>query len=101
MRIKGYSEVQLDAVRMADMPKVYEALNVVSSVPFRINHFIHDAVLKVWESGGGIGEVRAVPVILHEVASLLTSVNVVFVCSLRFPLLRIIHRFQSLFCPKD
>ena len=58
MRIKGYSEVQLDAVRMADMPKVYEALNVVSSVPFRINHFIHDAVLKVWETGGGIGEVR-------------------------------------------
>jgi hypothetical protein len=36
---------------------VYEALTVLGRVPHRINHAVHDVVLKVWDNGGGIAEI--------------------------------------------
>ena len=72
MRTSG-SKLQWEALRLAHMPlvreccllccvfivghllawaQVYEGLNVMGRVPWRINHVVHDTVLKVWEEGG-------------------------------------------------
>ncbi len=36
--------------------QVYEGLNTIGRVPYRINQRVHDVVLKAWEVGGGIGD---------------------------------------------
>ena len=36
--------------------QVYEGLNTIGRVPYRINQRVHDVVLKAWEAGGGIGD---------------------------------------------
>lgn len=39
------------------MPQVYEGLNVLGSVPWRINNEVLDVLKAVWEGGGGIADV--------------------------------------------
>lgn len=56
MRIKGNAEIQVEALKKAEMPLVYEGLNTIGRVPYRINQRVHDVVLKAWEAGGGIGD---------------------------------------------
>jgi DNA-directed RNA polymerase len=57
MRVKSKSSLHSECVRLSDMPKVLDALNVVGRVGFRINHFVLDTISKVWEEGGGVGEI--------------------------------------------
>jgi len=37
------------------MPQVYEALNVLGRLPWRVNTEVHEVVKQVWENGGGVG----------------------------------------------
>ena len=36
--------------------QVYEGLNVIGRVPYRINRRVHDVILEAWRNGGGIAE---------------------------------------------
>ena len=38
-----------------DMPKVYNAVNLMQSTPFKVNHFILDVMQKAWDKGLAIG----------------------------------------------
>ncbi len=58
MRTRG-SKLQLESLRLAHMPRVYQALNILGNVPWCINHVVHDTVLKAWEQGGGFAELPA------------------------------------------
>jgi DNA-directed RNA polymerase len=51
-------DVELKAKKDAAKPltKVYEALNVLSETPWKLNNKVYPVVLQAWESGGGIGE---------------------------------------------
>jgi DNA-directed RNA polymerase len=53
LRAKG-SHQQLRAVRNATMPAVYESLNALGRVPWRVNDRVLDVVLKLWERGGAV-----------------------------------------------
>lgn len=56
MRPAG-SNLQFEVLKHAHMPQLMEALNVLGRVPWSINHVVHDTVKRVWEEGGGLGEV--------------------------------------------
>lgn len=44
------------ALRDADMPLVYAAVNRVQETPWKINAAVLDAMVRAWEAGGGIGK---------------------------------------------
>jgi DNA-directed RNA polymerase, mitochondrial len=56
MRIKE-SKMQEKAVRYADLYKLNSVLDILSNTPWRINKKILNVVRKVWENGGGLGEI--------------------------------------------
>lgn len=56
MRIQQ-SKIQEDAVKYADLSELYEVLNIIGSVPWRINCNVLNTIEKLWEMGGGVGEI--------------------------------------------
>lgn len=51
-RVPGYA----DAIRDADMPAVYDAINAIQDVAWRINTSVFDVMKEVWDSGGSLGD---------------------------------------------
>jgi DNA-directed RNA polymerase len=49
--IKGGSREYLDELALTPMPKVYEALNAIQSVPWRINVQVLEVMRSLWDSG--------------------------------------------------
>lgn len=47
---------QMDCVKRGEMQPLFKALNLLSSVPWVINKDVLDVILKVWENGGGFGD---------------------------------------------
>jgi len=46
-----------DAIRNADLTKVYEGLNVLGRIPWRVNKNVLDVALKCWEEGVVLGDI--------------------------------------------
>lgn len=55
-RTRG-SFMQPDVLRRANLDKVFESLNFLGSVPWKINTSILEVVEQVWAQGGGIAEI--------------------------------------------
>lgn len=47
---------QMDCVKRGEMEPLFKALNLLASVPWVINKDVLDVILKVWENGGGFGD---------------------------------------------
>lgn len=47
---------QMDCVKRGEMEPLFKALNLLSSVPWVINQDVLNVILKVWEQGGGFGD---------------------------------------------
>ena len=56
IRLTGSVHAQEAAVRSADMPRVYEALNALGSTAWRINAPMLGTIKEAWAAGGGIAE---------------------------------------------
>eukprot|EP01132_Coremiostelium_polycephalum_P004137 gene4137-5177_t len=56
MRIHG-SKLQLDSLMYADLSNIYLGLNILGSTAWVINQKVHNVIKKIWESGGGIGDI--------------------------------------------
>jgi DNA-directed RNA polymerase len=56
MRIQN-SRSQEQAVKHADMAKIFHVLDIVGAMPWRINKKVLNVVEKIWEEGGGAGEI--------------------------------------------
>jgi DNA-directed RNA polymerase len=56
MRTKG-SRQQMAVLKEARMPGMFDALNVLGNVAWRVNGDVRRVVKEVWDTGGGIGEV--------------------------------------------
>lgn len=59
MRMQG-SRLQKVALERADVSKVCEVLNLMGDLPWRINRKVHEVVEKLYELGGGAGEIPVV-----------------------------------------
>jgi DNA-directed RNA polymerase len=57
VRMTPGAKMQIDMLKIANCPLVYEAVSVMGQTPWRVNHFVLDTIKKVWESGGGQAEV--------------------------------------------
>lgn len=55
LRTKG-SHKQAEAVAQADMPLVYESLNLMGKVRWRLNERMFKVVKKLWDLGGGVAD---------------------------------------------
>ena len=58
--VRTASRLHQRALRAADMPLVYEGINVLSKVPWRINGDVYEVVQQAWAEGGGIGDIPPV-----------------------------------------
>lgn len=56
VRVAPGTRVQLEAVRTADMPRVYEALTALGNTPWRVNPLVLRILKEVWALGGGLAE---------------------------------------------
>ena len=56
VRVAPGTRVQLEAVRTADMPRVYEALTALGNTPWRVNPLVLRILKEVWAQGGGLAE---------------------------------------------
>lgn len=59
MRTQG-SRLQKAALERADISKVCEVLNIMGDTPWRINRKVHEVAEKLYELGGGVGEIPVV-----------------------------------------
>ena len=59
MRMQG-SKLQKVALERADISKICEVLNIMGDTPWRINHKVHEVEEKLYELGGGVGEIPVV-----------------------------------------
>lgn len=50
---------QMDCVKRGEMQPLFKALNLLAEVPWVINKDVLDVILKVWENGGGFGDLPA------------------------------------------
>lgn len=55
MRMQG-SYRQMSALKHADLSDIYDSLNTLSEVPWRINPFIYEVMSEAWKYGGGIAD---------------------------------------------
>ncbi|KAF0979842.1 hypothetical protein FDP41_000995 [Naegleria fowleri] len=55
MRTRG-SHLQAYILKIADMTELLAGLNTLNETRWKINHKVYETVLKVWNSGGGLGE---------------------------------------------
>ncbi len=51
------SFMQENSVKYSDLHRIFNVLDLLSETPWRINKRILDIVEKIWEDGGGIGEI--------------------------------------------
>lgn len=56
MRLQG-SKVQKTALERADLSRICEVLNIMGDTPWRINSRVLDVVEKLYNIGGGVGEI--------------------------------------------
>ncbi len=52
-----YKGLLIQAVKVADLGQIYDVLNVLGRTPWRINNDVLDIVEKLWDEGGGVGEI--------------------------------------------
>ena len=57
LRLTPGARIQMDVLRTATCPAVYDALTALGATPWRINTGVLDVVQRVWENGGGVAEV--------------------------------------------
>ena len=55
MRVEGSAQ-QERAVKSADMSRVFNVLDTIAKLPWRINQKVLDVVEDIWSLGGGVGE---------------------------------------------
>lgn len=53
--VKTFDRAYMDELYHVDMPAVYDALNAVQSVPWRINKAVLQVLREVWNAGSSIG----------------------------------------------
>ena len=58
--VRTSSRLHSRALRAADMPLVYEGINALSRVPWRINNHTLKVVKQAWEAGGNVGDLPPV-----------------------------------------
>lgn len=51
------SQQQLDAVKRADLRCIFEGLNYLSSIPWRVNHNVLNVINQLWDLGGGVADI--------------------------------------------
>lgn len=56
MRINE-SDIQETVLKHADLHRIYEVLDLLSQTPWKINKKVLDVAEKIWEMGGGMGEI--------------------------------------------
>ena len=56
MRTKG-NEFQENAIKFSDLKNIYGILDYLGSTPWKINKNVLNIVKKIWETGGGKGEI--------------------------------------------
>ena len=59
MRMQG-SKLQRVALEKADIGTICKVLNIMGDTPWRINRRIHEVAEKLYETGGGVGEIPVV-----------------------------------------
>ncbi|DBA05430.1 TPA: hypothetical protein N0F65_007592, partial [Lagenidium giganteum] len=47
---------QMDCVKRGDMDVLYNSLNLLAEVPWVVNREVLDVILKIWQDGGGFGD---------------------------------------------
>ncbi|CCI44962.1 unnamed protein product [Albugo candida] len=47
---------QMDCVKRAPLNELFTTLNLLAEVPWVINHEILDVILRIWQEGGGFGD---------------------------------------------
>lgn len=57
--IKSRDRNYLEELRWYDMPKVYEAINLLQSTPWKINRKVYDVLVTNWRTGGCLGNLPA------------------------------------------
>lgn len=55
MRIQN-STMQENAVKYAEMTEVFNLLDIIGRVPWRINKKVLEVMVEIWNGGGGVGE---------------------------------------------
>ena len=53
--VKQWNSPYHEELRHVDMPLVYDAVNNIQSVPWRINRRVLDVMREVWDGGGSLG----------------------------------------------
>lgn len=53
--VKQWDRPYHDELRHVDMPAVYEAVNNIQNVPWRINRKVLEVMREVWDGGGSLG----------------------------------------------
>lgn len=53
--VKQWNGPYHEELRWVDMPEVFEALNNIQNVPWRINRRVLDVMREVWDGGGSLG----------------------------------------------
>eukprot|EP00743_Colponemidia_sp_Colp-15_P004738 GILK01005103.1.p1 GENE.GILK01005103.1~~GILK01005103.1.p1 ORF type:complete len:1028 (-),score=159.11 GILK01005103.1:222-3236(-) len=51
------SRLQSEVLKYSSMPLVYEGLNSLSDTPWKMNKPVVDVMQRIWNAGGGVGEV--------------------------------------------
>lgn len=57
LRVAPGTRTQLEAVRTAEMPRVYDALTALGNTAWRIHPLVYRVLKEVWARGGGLAEV--------------------------------------------
>lgn len=52
--VKTRNHRYLEDLNNVEMPLVYESVNALQKVPWRINKFVHRVMLEAWRTGGGL-----------------------------------------------
>lgn len=55
--VKTRNDEALEELEEANMEKVYNAINTLQKVPWRINKKVYEVMEEVWEAGGGIADI--------------------------------------------
>ena len=56
MRARG-SVYQVESLKRADLTHVFDALNTLGSLPWKINKRLLKVIESIWSSGGGVAEI--------------------------------------------
>lgn len=54
--VKGKARGYIEELTHIEMPRVYEALNIMQATPWRVNRRVYEVALRVWRTGGDVSK---------------------------------------------